>query len=294
MNATQKTWHGTSGGYTNHHCRCPECSAANAIMQRETTARRKARPIPSQVHGTANGYAAYGCRCESCRIANTEYARLLTFRRTGKVPDPRPTVAERKLREDWQEANRVNRKLTKIDREFPLLIGRLERALRGEGTRGRRPNPKGFEEMFIVNPVTQCWEWQGNLNAGGYGHFRGMPAHRYSYIHSKSEIPEGLQLDHLCHTNDETCNASEKCVHRACVNPNHLEPVTALENLIRGRSPAAVALRTGVCHNGHPFAGDNIRVRAHDPRKNRECVQCNRDRSKRWREAVKARNTAQK
>jgi hypothetical protein len=33
-------------------------------------------------------------------------------------------------------------------------------------------------------------------------------------------IPDGLQLDHLCRV-------------RCCVNPNHLEPVTAKENTLR-------------------------------------------------------------
>jgi hypothetical protein len=41
------------------------------------------------------------------------------------------------------------------------------------------------------------------------------------------------QLDHLCHTNDQTCpGGKESCQHLLCVNPFQQEPVTT-ENLAR-------------------------------------------------------------
>ena len=59
----------------------------------------------------------------------------------------------------------------------------------------------------------------------GYGQFRvgtqRKLAHRVAYEWSLGEIPEGLDLDHLCRV-------------RNCVNPSHLEPVTRQENLRRG------------------------------------------------------------
>lgn len=39
-------------------------------------------------------------------------------------------------------------------------------------------------------------------------------------------MPKGKELDHV----------KEKCKHRHCINPDHLEPVTHLENVLRGKN----------------------------------------------------------
>lgn len=80
-----------------------------------------------------------------------------------------------------------------------------------------------FHSAYIVNPETNCWEWQ-KLNSAGYGRVfvdgKMRPAHRHIYEKIKGHIPNGLQLDHTCR-------------NRCCVNPDHLEPVTAKENVRR-------------------------------------------------------------
>jgi hypothetical protein len=48
-----------------------------------------------------------------------------------------------------------------------------------------------------------------------------LRAHRVSYEALIGPIPVGLQLDHLCRI-------------RSCVNPDHLEPVSASVNAKRG------------------------------------------------------------
>jgi len=106
-----------------------------------------------------------------------------------------------------------------------------------------------------VREVGSCWIWEGSQRRR-YGRFRDLAAHRYAYEHIRSEIPPGLELDHLCET-------------PLCVNPWHLEPVTSAEN-IRRRS-----VNQTHCKHGHPLSGDNLYVWRG---KMRVCRTCNRAR----------------
>jgi len=96
-----------------------------------------------------------------------------------------------------------------------------------------------------------CWTWLGARQSAGYGlvHFNGVQtgAHRVAYEIARGKIPEGLVLDHLCR-------------NPSCVNPDHLEPVTQRENLMRGDTIPAAHARKTHCPNGHPYSGDNLGV----------------------------------
>lgn len=109
-----------------------------------------------------------------------------------------------------------------------------------------------------------CWMWVGAATRQGYGQInvqgRMAYAHRVSYEMAVGPIPVGLQIDHLCR-------------NRRCVNPDHLEPVTRRENILRGDGITARNARKTHCAKGHSFAGDNLYVY---PDGNRGCRICDR------------------
>lgn len=132
-------------------------------------------------------------------------------------------------------------------------------------------------EQVRVDP-SGCHVWTGHTNQAGYGavsiNGQRYYAHRLAYELLVGPVPEGLHIDHTCHTNDESCLGGPSCPHRACVNPDHLEPVTPAENTRRG----APARRTH-CPQGHEYTPDNTQRRARKGGK-RECKTCNRERSR--------------
>ena len=95
----------------------------------------------------------------------------------------------------------------------------------------------------------------------GYGMFKastknaGYFAHRQSYVFVVGEIPDGLELDHLCR-------------NPPCCNPEHLEPVTHAENMAR------YARTNTHCGNGHEWTEENTYMF----RGKRQCRGCNRER----------------
>ena len=119
--------------------------------------------------------------------------------------------------------------------------------------------------------TSDCWIWQRYIMNNGYGQVsigkRRILTHRFSYEAFVGEIPAGLQLDHLCRV-------------RTCCNPEHLEPVTQRENLLRGEGFAARCANATQCPQGHKYDDENTRVR---PGGGRECRACDRARCREWR-----------
>lgn len=121
---------------------------------------------------------------------------------------------------------------------------------------------------------TGCWPWRGILNEDGYGRFGKVArtAHRAVYEELVGPIPEGLNIDHFCHTCDPDCIGGRECLHRRCVNPSHLQAVTQRENLLRSHRtmPYVNAAKTH-CPFGHEYTPENT-YRYRDLR--RECRTC--------------------
>lgn len=111
---------------------------------------------------------------------------------------------------------------------------------------GSTDDPPSAEERAWarVRKTATCWFWVGSIANNGYGVIRRKGtetrAHRYFYKLLRGEIPKGLVLDHLCR-------------NRACVRPDHLDPVTNVENVMRGINPPAVNARRTHCKEGHPL-----------------------------------------
>jgi uncharacterized protein YerC len=75
---------------------------------------------------------------------------------------------------------------------------------------------------YVVKPIdSECWEWHGTTDKGGYGRFKKdgkqTRAHRAAHELYIGPIPEGMRV---CHT----------CDNPPCTNPDHLFLGTDLDN----------------------------------------------------------------
>ena len=103
----------------------------------------------------------------------------------------------------------------------------------------RLPLDKRVMQRIDVRGPEQCWPWQGSRNSFGYGVIlpngsdKVLRVHRVVYELFVGAIPDGYDIDHVCHNADPHCPGALACEHRRCCNPAHLEPVTRSENLRR-------------------------------------------------------------
>lgn len=115
-----------------------------------------------------------------------------------------------------------------------------------------------------------CIPFSGSINkVNGYGHDRWdgrpVPAHRAAFLAAGRLIPTGFDIDHVCHNLDLTCPGGPSCLHRRCVNPDHLEAVTRRENIRRA------AARITHCPHGHEYTAENSYYSRRGHRQCREC-----------------------
>lgn len=119
-------------------------------------------------------------------------------------------------------------------KEFPESINYFYRNPKG-GLRDYCKNCPVSKSPKIGNKLEQvldryqvdengCWNYTGPKDKFGYGIFyykqSGYRAHRVSWYLVNGEITDKKVLDHLCR-------------NKSCINPDHLEAVHQLENVLR-------------------------------------------------------------
>lgn len=127
-------------------------------------------------------------------------------------------------------------------------------------------NEMGWWKYILI--TESCWLWLGALGgAGRYGTYteyisknctKQYVAHRLVYETLRGPLAEDMHLHHVCGI-------------KSCVNPYHLNPLSAVEH---GR-----AHWKGQCKNGHAFTEENIYI---NTRNQRECKECRREAGRRY------------
>lgn len=164
----------------------------------------------------------------------------------------------------WTEPGRVSRK------KFVRTFAEAEAIARRAPRLTNRTTMGVLTNRLTVDAETGCWNVSGSIASNGYPRMsrdgKDVNTHRVMFENWYGDVPEGAQLDHVCRN------------HRCC-NPEHLEPVTQAENIARGMSPGAVAVRSNRCRRGHAFTPENTYTKPSTG--HRMCRTCRREHWKR-------------
>ena len=134
-----------------------------------------------------------------------------------------------------------------------------------------------FFNKIQIEPTNNCWIWfgsiGGDLRKTSYGRLfynsKNVMAHRFSYeFFNKKVIQVGNEIDHICRNS-------------LCVNPKHLQEITALENTMRNNNPMSINARKTHCIRGHKLSGKNLYTAKNGTRK---CITCIKFRAREYRE----------
>lgn len=156
-----------------------------------------------------------------------------------------------------------------------MHLARYRRNGQIESIQGPRYSSVEDRLKYNVVAVGECLHYTRFIKSDGYAIIKdddGVQryAHRVAWERKNGPVPEGLELDHLCHTDDLHCQGGASCLHRRCVNPDHLEAVTKSQNQRRGMASFE---RTGLCLSGKHDVTDPANVQYDSPTA-RRCRPC--------------------
>lgn len=143
--------------------------------------------------------------------------------------------------------------------------------------RKKLPFAEHLETAKSNETAEGCWPWPGGLSEGGYSSTsvgsHCSSAHIVAWTQANGPVPTGMELDHVCHTRSESCLGGGTCLHRRCVRPDHLEPVTRLEQQRRRKD-----FQSPTCKNGHDRAEHSVQQQhSGDGKWYRHCVLCRKN-----------------
>jgi hypothetical protein len=135
--------------------------------------------------------------------------------------------------------------------------------------------PPQMAGRITVDPESGCWIGSP-LDRDGYARYGSTSLHRAVWLEIVGPIAPKLVLDH---------REDWGCTSRACVFPLHLKSCTNRENVLRGRSFAAVNHAKDVCDSGHSYDLFNTYWR---PNGHRDCRACIRGRVAKYKGRLRA------
>lgn len=140
--------------------------------------------------------------------------------------------------------------------------------------------------------MTECVYPKGNSRTNGYALMyyppkkKGIKAHRAAWMLVNGPIPKGMVVDHICHNEavvNEECQGGFDCIHRACINVEHLQLVTPSEN--SKKTVRILAFKTH-CTNGH-LLDDNLMYYKSKEENRSVCKTCHKERRDKSRAKLK-------
>jgi len=144
--------------------------------------------------------------------------------------------------------------IKKVGKQFSISSITVSNILKRNGIQPRGPfykwmsGKENFRNGYKILP-NGCWQWIRFTSKVGYGRItvnkKSYLVHQYSYVIHNGTIPKGHYIHHLCH-------------NKSCVNPKHLQAVTAKQHFVKhGSGIAEMHRKITHCPAGHKYTKES-------------------------------------